>query len=163
MESKLKTHWKENFNYDYLGAYSITGNSIVGTIKNVQKELVEGKKGKKQECTVCYFTDLPKPMILNKTNCKIIHKLYNTPFIEEWTGLKIELIKQVVDAFGEQTEALRIKPKVPTDKKPKINKERLDKAIESIISGQYSKEKLFASFDLDNNQLLLIETSLNNE
>jgi len=120
METKeIKTHWKKNFNYDYMGAYSLPeGRDVVVTIKELKKEKVTGANGKKEECFVCYFTDSDKPMILNRTNCKTIEKLYGSAFIEDWPGKKIQLYAARVQAFGDTTEALRIrdfKPEVKTD------------------------------------------------
>lgn len=115
MSNNVKTHWKKNFNYEYLGSYSLPqdGSDLVGTIKEVKIEKVIGSNGKKEECLTCSFSDLPKPMILNRTNCKIIESIYNTPFTEEWVGKKISLYKEKVSAFGTMTEALRIRPKAP--------------------------------------------------
>lgn len=111
---ETKTHWKKNFNYDYMGAYSLPeGKDVIVTIKALKKEQVKGPKGKKEECFVCYFSDSDKPMILNKTNCKTIEKLYGSPFIEDWGGKKIQLYSAKVDAFGESTEALRVRDFAP--------------------------------------------------
>lgn len=112
------THWKKLTNPLYLGAYSIEdGQDLVLTIKTVTQEVVMGADGKKEDCTVCYFSDAEKPMILNSTNCKVISKLANTPYIEKWTGLRIQIGVEKVKAFGDVVEALRVRkfaPKVTT-------------------------------------------------
>ena len=42
------THWKTQFNYDYLGAYSLPdGKDIILTIRETKKEQVVGASGKK--------------------------------------------------------------------------------------------------------------------
>lgn len=116
MKKEEKTHWKKNFNYDYMGAYSLPeGKDVIVTIKETKKEMVKGVKGKKEECFICYFTDSEKPMILNRTNCKMIEKLYGTPFIEEWKDKKIQLYSAKVDVFGETTDGLRIRDFKPED------------------------------------------------
>ncbi len=121
-----KTHWKKNFNYDYLGSYSLNDNQEVTlSIKAVKKTLVTGANGQKEECTVASFNESVngenKPMILNKTNCKIIEKLYKTPYIEDWRGKLITIyIKQNIKAFGELVDALRIKEIVPRKTKPEL-------------------------------------------
>ena len=47
------THWKTQFNYDYLGAYSLPdGKDIILTIRETKKEQVVGASGKKEECFV---------------------------------------------------------------------------------------------------------------
>ena len=44
------THWKTQFNYDYLGAYSLPdGKDIILTIRETKKEQVVGASGKKEE------------------------------------------------------------------------------------------------------------------
>jgi cobalamin biosynthesis protein CbiG len=106
----MKTHWKKEFNYDYMGSYSLPdGKDVVLTIKETKKEKVTGQNGKKEDCFVCYFKESDKPMILNRTNCKTIERLYKAPYIEDWIGLRVQLGVDTVNAFGEVVEALRIR------------------------------------------------------
>lgn len=108
------THWKNQFNYDYLGAYCLTdGKDITLTIKETKKENVVGANGQKSECFIAYFYESVKPMILNRTNCKTIEKLYKTPNIEEWVGKQIQVGSTRISAFGEMTDCLRVRPFVP--------------------------------------------------
>lgn len=105
-----QTHWKQLVNLDYIGAYSLTGKDMILTIKNVTKELVTGNNGKKEECIICYFKEPNvKPMILNRTNCKIITKLHNTPIIEEWHNKQIQIYATTTKVGGETVECLRIR------------------------------------------------------
>ena len=110
-----QTHWKKLHNPDFLGAYSLDpGKDLIATIKTVRNEQVIGSDGKKEECIVARFYESNiKPMILNSTNCKTIQKLYKTPYIEEWDGRKIQIFVDMVNAFGEKVEALRIRPYIP--------------------------------------------------
>ena len=113
------THWKQLANYDYLGAYSLeNGKDKTVTIKKIVKELVTGNAGRKENCIVAYFSDEEKPMILNKTNCKTIQKIYGTPMIEEWVGKKIILFASTTTLAGETVECLRIRPYPPAADKP---------------------------------------------
>lgn len=106
----MATHWKKEFNYDYMGSYSLPdGKDVVLTIRETKHEMVTGANGKKEKCFVCYFAESDKPMILNRTNCKTISKVHSTPYIEEWKGKKVQLGVDMVNAFGEQVEALRIR------------------------------------------------------
>jgi len=106
----MKTHWKKEFNYDYMGSYSLpNGKDVILTIKETKKEKVTGQNGKKEDCFVCYFEESNKPMILNRTNCKTIEKVYRSPFIEDWPGLRVQIGIDTVSAFGESVEALRIR------------------------------------------------------
>jgi hypothetical protein len=119
MEQKTqsKTHWKKQHNYNYLGSYSLVpGNDMVLTIRELKPEEITGVNGKKENGFVCYFSENVKPMILNKTNCKIIEKVYGSPYIEDWVGKKIQLYVTQVSAFGTQTDALRIRAQIPGGK-----------------------------------------------
>lgn len=118
------THWRKLVNPNYIGAYSMPtdGTDIILTIKNVVKEIVKGEGGKTEECTVAYFMEDSKPMILNRTNCKIIHQIHKTPYIENWAGKKIQIYVAQVKVANETVEGLRIRPHVPKTELPTLNK-----------------------------------------
>ena len=61
-------------------------------------------------------------MVLNKTNCKTIEKIYS-PFTDEWLGKKITVFAQKVKAFGDMVDALRIRPTKPIEKAVDYSKE----------------------------------------
>lgn len=107
-------HWKKAFNPDYLGAYSIEGDKdLILTIKSVGVETVTGEGGKKEECLVCRFCENVKPMILNKTNCKIISKIYKDPDTDHWTGKKIQIYATTTKFGREIVDCLRVRESVP--------------------------------------------------
>lgn len=108
------THWKSLTNPNYLGSYAFGNNQdMVCTIKVVRNEVVTGENGRKEECTVCYFMENVKPMILNKTNMKSIAKLTGSPYVEEWVGHKIQIYVDPKVKFGREiTGGLRIRNKV---------------------------------------------------
>ena len=117
---ETKTHWKKQFNYDYMGSYSLpNGDDVILTIKETKRQDVTGQNGKKEMCFVAYFVekaDWIKPMILNKVNCKTIEKLYLTPYIEEWGGKKLRIGIDRVKAFGDEVDALRVRPVIPVER-----------------------------------------------
>lgn len=146
-----KTHWKKLTNPDYLGAYALEPNQdLIVQIDRVGQEMVNGPDGKKEECTVAHFKDKTiKPMILNVTNCKVIAKLYGTPFIEDWKDKYISIYIAKVKAFGDVVEALRIRNRIPSIKEFKcadckgIIKGAGSKTAEDIASlakAQYGRE-----------------------
>lgn len=95
-----KTHWKKWNNPNYLGPYAFQpGEEKTVTIKEVKREIVQNQNGK-EECTVAYFVEDLKPLILNTTNCKTITKVWGTPYIEDWSGRKITLKVKKISAFG---------------------------------------------------------------
>lgn len=118
-----ETHWKKLTNPNYLGAYAFNpGEEKIVTIDYVAQEEIVGAEGRSDRCIVAHLVG-EKPLILNKTNCKAITKLLGTPYIEEWAGARIVLQVQRVKAFGEDTDAVRIKPKLPGEICEKCGKE----------------------------------------
>lgn len=118
-----ETHWKKLTSPNYLGAYAFApGEEKIVSIDYVAQESVVGTEGKTDTCIVAHLVG-EKPLILNKTNCKAISKLLKTPYIEEWGGHRIVLAVQMVRAFGEDVEAVRVKPKIPGEICEKCGKE----------------------------------------
>jgi hypothetical protein len=109
----MKTHWKQLVNPDYLGAYSLPdGKDMKVKITKVAREMVVGVGGRSEECTVAHI-ESNKPLILNRTNCKTIQKIYGTPYIEEWKDKYITLYAAVTKLKGEDVECLRIRAEKP--------------------------------------------------
>lgn len=104
------THWKKLTNPNYIGAHDFQPNQeLTVTIESILQEPVKNMDGKEEMCIVAKISGAKKPLILNKTNCKIISKVANTPYIEKWTGVKIILYVAKVKAFGEVVDAIRVK------------------------------------------------------
>lgn len=112
-----KTHWKKLNNPDYLGAYAFQpGETKTVTIKEVRRQMVYNPSGGGQEeCTVAYFVEDVKPLILNVTNCKMITKVWGSPYIEDWAGRRITLRVKKISAFGEMVDAVRVSGERPAD------------------------------------------------
>lgn len=144
----MTTHWKRLVNPDYIGAYSLDpGQEVTVTIERVEKRLVKGTDGKQEHCIVA---DLKgnKPMILNRTNCKTIAKVYDTPFIEEWAGKQVVLYATKVKAFGEQVEALRIRPVKPELELLTPEHPRWEGAKKSLKEGKVTIETIKQNFKI---------------
>ena len=111
------THWRKLTNPNFIGAHDLQpGQELTVTIESVTNEMVkhfDGKKVVEEQCIVAKIKGAKKPMVLNKTNCKIISRNFNTPYIEEWAGKSITIYAAKVNAFGEMTEALRVKSARP--------------------------------------------------
>lgn len=157
-----KTHWKKLTNPDYLGAYSLEpGQELNLTIKNVVRQQVTGADGKKEECTVAYFTENVKPMILNVTNCKTIQKLYDNPYIEDWSGKKVTIYATKVKAFGESVEALRIRNKIPEKQNltPQLQP-TWDDARKAFLAGNVTVDQIRGKYNLTKeNEAILCKIS----
>lgn len=141
--NETKTHWKKLVDPRYIGAYALpNGDDITVTIERVQLETVTMMGGKKEDHTICYLKG-QKPMILNVTNSKSIHKLYG-PFIEDWAGKQITLFASTAKLGNELVECLRIRPSVTKKAPAQLTDARFKAAMEGIKAGTYTAAKLRA-------------------
>lgn len=164
MKANSKTHWKKLHNPNYLGAYSLNeGKDMVLTIKTVVLETVKTDRGS-EECTVIHFVEKQKPMILNATNSKQIAKLYDTPYIEEWVGKQIQLYAAKIRAFGEDMEALRIRPAIPKSKKTELTPAhpRWNAALNAMQQGNTTLADILKNYEVSEvNQKTLLSDEKN--
>lgn len=108
------THYKKLDNPDYIGAYAFQPNEKKTlTIAKVKREVITGTDGKKEECTLVYWKENEKPLILNATNGKMIQKVVGSPYIEEWVDKRVVLGVEKVKAFGEVVDAVRVQKEKP--------------------------------------------------
>lgn len=160
---QTNTHWKKLTNPNYLGSYSLDpGKDLTVEIVKVAKELVTGSGGEKEECIVATLKD-QKPLILNKTNCKTIEKLVNSPYIEEWSGKKITLYAEKVKAFGEVVDALRVRKQVTTDDRPVLDQsgDRWDGAVEALRNGKCDLSLIKRNFIVSEENIKLLQEVTN--
>jgi hypothetical protein len=152
------THWKQLTNPDYIGAYSLQpGEERTVEIISVSRQQVTGADGKKEECTVAILKN-EKPFILNSTNCKTLTKLYGTPYIEQWQGKHIIIYAAKIKAFGEEMEALRIKPVKPSLPELNPSHPKWKDAVKALSEGK-SIDLITSRFALsvENRELLIAE------
>lgn len=155
MNAETKTHWKQLIDPRYIGAYALpNGNDLIVTIDFVRKEEITMMGGKKEDHSIMHISG-QKPMILNATNSKSIHKLYG-PYVEDWAGKQITLFVSIAKMGGEMVECLRIRPNIPKREKEKIAGDRLTAALASIKSGSFTLQKLHAKFALTDDQETII-------
>lgn len=116
-----KTHWKECFNKDYIGAWFCMDEDKDLTIDHVVKaEEITGEKGRKDTEMVIYFEEKdangrPLKMVANATNCKTLEKLTGSPMIEDWAGARITVWADPDVSFGGQkVGGIRIRPEAPS-------------------------------------------------
>ena len=156
----MKGHWKKQFNYEYLGSYSLDGKKeIIVTITKSAQEKVTGQQGRKEECFVVYFKEFDKGMILNRTNAKAIEKVAGSGLIEDWMGVQIILyVEKGVKAFGDVVDALRIRDKKPT--RQVMSKEVETSMLDAIKQGKgIQVEQALIKYDMTSKQ----EESINLE
>lgn len=165
MEQQL-THWKKLHNPNYLGAYSLMNGDekteLIVTIQEVKTEQVQGEDGKKEQCMVAYLIG-QKPMIVNPTNSKAITKALGTPYVEQWVGKSITLCVKKVKAFGETTDALRVKDTAPVQALPELNEShpKWNDAKKAIADKTATIDQIRSKFFLTpQNEQLLYAASL---
>ena len=114
-----KTPWKKIVSDpDYLGEADFNeGEEKIATIDTV----VSGMKIKSAEGTsekaVVFFREQIKPMILNVARSKAITKVAGSRFVEDWSGVPIQLyVEDNVKAFGDIVSAVRVRPRRPAAK-----------------------------------------------
>lgn len=98
----------------YLAADDIDGE-VVGTIKKLVFEEMKDNEGNSQDKPVLYFQGVDKGMVLNKTNGTRISTIHGDE-TDLWIGKRITLVKEMVDAFGKSSWAIRVKPTPPPAK-----------------------------------------------
>jgi hypothetical protein len=91
---------------------------VVATIKDVVLESLKSREKGEESKPVMYFKDLPKGLIVNKTNWGICAKLFGSDDSDDWRGERIALTTVDVDAFGDVVKAIRVK-----SQKPKADKQ----------------------------------------
>lgn len=105
-----KTKISKFLNADYL-----KGKSRTVQMDYVEMELLRGDTEAKP---VLHFFDCEKPMVLNRTNGKVIVSLYGDP-MEGWSDRRITLFPTTCEVGGEIVSCVRIRPLNP-DEEPLV-------------------------------------------
>lgn len=63
---------------------------------------------------VMYFQRAKRGLIVNRTNWRTVADLYGDES-DNWTGKRIVLAPTMVDAYGKQTKAVRVRPTRPPE------------------------------------------------
>lgn len=117
-----KTHYRKAFDSPYLSSADIVEPTLL-TVSHVSLEKDLTKKTQDMFNTA-HFAEKElrpgeklKPMILNASNSKTMKALANSPFIDDWRGIKITVYVDHNVRFGRETvEGLRISPHAPEKK-----------------------------------------------
>ena len=143
----MKTHYRKVFKSDHLGCADLEdlieqGKRLVFTVKHVKQEKEVVVAGKKGDYNIAYFVEAIKPLVLNATNSDKMRSFSNSPFVEDWNNIPIELYINSNVRFGRDiVSGVRISPVQPKKQsKPLFTEENFEKAknanatIESISS-----------------------------
>ena len=84
-------------------------HDVAVTIKTVVMEDVYDDKAKEEvRKPVCYFNNMAKGVLLNKTNWAALVEAYGDES-DQWTGKPVTLTTIEVKAFGDIVQAIRLK------------------------------------------------------
>jgi hypothetical protein len=102
---------------DALPGRYLTGDDLDGdvtvTIERVVLESFRDPKTRQEaRKPVMYFQRAKRGLIVNRTNWRTIADLYGDES-DNWTGKRITLFSLMVDAYGRQTKAVRVRPARP--------------------------------------------------
>lgn len=110
------THWKNLFPNKklLLGSHNLNeGEELIATIDSVSVEKITNQHGQDEQVPVVKFSNKIPPMVLNITNSRTIASLYGELY-EGWIGRQIQVYATKVNAFGQVTNALRVREAIPS-------------------------------------------------
>jgi len=110
----------KEFPTKYLKAEDLEGKSFNLTIDHVMREEMFAHGGGTENKLVVYFKEAKKGLVLNKTNAFSIAEILGNPETDDWGGGMIQLYPTTIQAFGAETEAIRVRkcPAVEADSAP---------------------------------------------
>ena len=124
---------------DFLYAFNLDGDRTL-EISSVSRGEVTGENNRKSKKPILTFVGEAKKLALNKTNGKIVSKLYSKE-TESWIGKRIT-IYPTTTTFGPDTvDCIRVRPAVPTvERKPGEHRQtraERNTAEQSAIAAKY--------------------------
>lgn len=161
METK-KHHYRNVFKSDHLGSADLEdlieqGSNLIFTIKHTKQELGVKVAGKKVDANIAYFVEPIKPMVINATNGKILRQFANSPMVEDWSNLVVELYidENVKAVTGGTTQGVRIRPTQPRLQKvkPKFTEANFEKAKQANATIERIKEVYSVSQEVEQKYL----------
>lgn len=98
----------------YLKAADLEGDTTV-VMEGVKTETLKKKDGSEEDKPVLLLNE-QKPLVMNVTNANAIASIYGSE-TDDWIGKEVVLYAVEVTAFGETTEAIRVRNKAWMDKR----------------------------------------------
>jgi len=164
-----KTHYRKVYKSDHLGQadleeYIEGGIQLIFKIKQVRQEqnvMVAGRLGNHN---IAYFEPANglkiKPWVINATNAKILRGFANSAFVEDWSGLLVQLyIDPSVRMKGDVVGGVRVMPQQPKLAKQVLqpNTAQWNNAV-SAYKRDGNLSKVLSRVDISQeNQKLIIE------
>ncbi len=113
------------FEKAHLGAWDLQGRDVTVVIRAVSNPKLRTEGGGTQKKPVVFFEGTEKSLVLNKTNTATIVSLYGTK-VGDWIGKRITLYPTTTKFGRETVDAIRIRPKKPSDKPRGVQSQPVD-------------------------------------
>lgn len=144
MSEKLKGVYQKTLDKTYLGHWDVPEDGdLIVTIDHFEKnELKSGPTAAAEKKHICYFRD-SKPMIVNKTNLKLLAKATGSDKFEDWEGETVALWAAPVPQ-ADSGKGLRFREYLPKTE-TLICKECGEVIKDVMIDGKLLKAKVIAN------------------
>lgn len=160
----MKTPWQKTFDPNYLGSWSLEDREeLTATVTKVETVEMFNGQGEKRNRIVIHINKAPKnglllPMVIgNKENARMMEKIANSCYIEDWVGCRVVIyVKRGIKSFGQVVDALRIKPAAPTKKKT-LKVEEFERMVAAIKEGRFKMQKAYDDYVLTDAQIKILE------
>jgi len=93
----------------YLSGDDLDGEVVVTIERVVMESFRDPRTRVETRKPVMYFQRAKRGLIVNRTNWRTVADLYGDES-DNWTGKRIVLAPAMVDAYGKQTKAVRVRP-----------------------------------------------------
>jgi hypothetical protein len=111
---------------------------VIATIKDIAKETMKGGRNSnqaEQDKPVMYFRELPKGLVMNKTNWGICEKMFGSDESDDWIGNKVSLTVIETVAYGEAVKSIRVSERKPASNRQALL-DRFSKLYERAVAAQ---------------------------
>jgi hypothetical protein len=121
--------YKDNFPSRFLKVDDLKGRRLLVTIKEVTEERV-GQGADADDKLIAWFQEVPKGLVLNRTNCDSIGEIVGTDDVDLWPGHRVVLYPTKTDFGGKRVPCIRIEES-PTGSAPP---ERVSAETQSFVN-----------------------------
>ena len=124
--------WKEQYPSKYLKAADLGDGNITGTITAYKVEVVGQGSNQEDRLVLEFRESVPKPLVMNRTNCEAVEKLAGTDDTEQWIGRKVVLYAAETTFQGKVVPCVRIKAPKPANKPAPVAAPPADDDVDGI-------------------------------
>ncbi len=96
----------------YIQAFELQGRDHTVTISRVRGATIEGEEGRKSKKPVLDLDEWPRPLVLNKTNARVLIQFYGADY-RQWNGKRVTIFPTQVKFGKEMVDAIRIRSTKP--------------------------------------------------